>query len=79
MARICSWAVPERALHHTVQGLPRPGHPKGRPYAIAFRGVRLYLIGGSKIEKGNSGLLGLRPSRHRVSQGLVIPESSHLA
>ena len=46
---------------------------------IAFRDARLYVIGRSKIEKGNSGLLGFRPSRHRVSQGLVIPASSHLA
>jgi hypothetical protein len=59
-----------------LDGALNSQNPTGRLHSEA---LGCMLSGGRKLKRGDSGLLGFRPSRHRVSQGLVIPASSHLA
>jgi hypothetical protein len=50
-------------------------NPTGRFHSKAVGDI----IGWWEIEHGYSGLFGFCSSRHRISQGLVIPQSGHLA
>jgi hypothetical protein len=67
--RIRFFSHPAKKLHVSTTAKTGPDYCIQRRSAVCYRAV----------ENGNSGLFGFRPSRHRVSQGPVIPASSPLA
>jgi hypothetical protein len=72
-------AEPSGEVDQTASVLDVALHSQNPTRAIPFKGGRGYIVSQWKIENGNSGLLGFHSPRHRVSQRLVIPQSSHVA